>query len=84
MNTNVISSRKKADLIIRFNGQDMSLEQVLLSTAQKKAHQMVRQYLIREFRKKEAAAKIILDGRDVANIYGFRRCSRGSINIVHT
>ncbi len=41
--------RKKANLVIRFGGQDMSLEQVLLSTAQKKAHHMVRDCLMKDF-----------------------------------
>ncbi len=83
MATNTATGRKRADLVIRFNGHDMSLEQVLLSTAQKKAHQLVRQYLTKEFMKREAAAKILLDGQDIAQVYGFRKCGLGAINIIH-
>jgi hypothetical protein len=84
MNKNTTIGRKKANLVIRFGGQEMSLEQVLLSTAQKKAHHMVRDYLMKEFQKKEAAAKILLNGKDIAQVYGFRKCALGAINIIHT
>jgi hypothetical protein len=36
------------------------------------------------FKKKEAAAEILLDGKDIAQVYGFRRCGLGAINIIHT
>lgn len=57
MSTSVSTARKKADLVIRFNGQDMSLEQVLLKTAKMKAHNMVREYLLHEYMEKEATPK---------------------------
>ena len=84
MNTKAKIGRKKANLVIRFDGQDMSLEQVLLSTAQKRAHHLVRDYLMKEFQKKEAAAMIQYDGQDIAQVYGFRKCALGAINIIHT
>lgn len=84
MSTNVALGRKRADLVIRFNGQGMCLEKVLLSSAQKKAHHMVRDYLMKEFQKKEVAAKILHDGKDIAQVYGFRKCGLGAINIIHT
>ena len=84
MSTNVATGRKKADLIIRFNGQDMSLEQVLLRTAKMKAHNMVRQYLLHEYMKKEATAQIMLQDQCVSEIHGFRKCGLGAINIIHS
>ena len=84
MTGNVATGRKKADLIIRFNGQDMSLEQVLLRTAKMKAHNMVRQYLMRAFQEKEATARIMLKGSCVSEIHGFRKCGLGAINIIHS
>lgn len=71
-------------LVIRFNGQDMSLEQVLLRTAKMKAHNMVRQYLLHEYRQKEATAQIMLQDRCVSEIHGFRKCGLGAINIIHS
>ena len=84
MSTNVALGRKRADLVIRFNGQDMCLEKVLLSSAQKKAHHMVRDFLMKEFQKKEATAKIMLKDNCVSEIYGFRKCGLGAINIIHS
>ena len=84
MSTNVATGRKKADLVIRFNGHDMSLEQVLLRTAKMKAHNMVRQYLLHEYMKKEATAQIMLQDRCVSEIHGFRKCGLGAINIIHS
>ena len=84
MSTNTATSRKKADLVIRFNGKDMSLEQVLLRTAKMKAHHMVRNYLMKEFREKEATAKIMLHDICGSEIYGFRKCGLGAINIIHS
>ena len=84
MSTNVSTANKKVDLIIRFNGQDMSLEQVLLRTAKMKAHNMVRQYLLHEYMKKEATAQIMLQDKCVSEIHGFRKCGLGAINIIHS
>ena len=84
MSKNVAIGRKKADLVIRFNGQDMNLEQVLLRTAKMKAHQMVRQYLMNEYMKKEATAQIMLQDCCVSEIHGFRKCGLGAINIIHS
>ena len=71
-------------LVIRFNGQDMSLEQVLLRTAKMKAHNMVRQYLLHEYRQQVATAQIMLQDRCVSEIHGFRKCGLGAINIIHS
>lgn len=84
MSTNATLGRKRADLIISFNGHDMSLEQVLLRTAKMKAHNMVRQYLLHEYMKKEATAQIMLQDRCVSEIHGFRKCGLGAINIIHS
>ncbi len=83
MTTKTITGRKKADLTIRFNGQDINLGQVLLSTAQKKAHHMIRDFLKKEWRQNEAVAKIETENVCVSEIYGFRKCSRAAINIIH-
>jgi len=83
MTRKAVTGRKKADLVIMFNGNRTSLEQVLLSTAQKKAHHMVRDYLMKDFRKKEAVARIELENECISQVYGFRKCALASINIVH-
>lgn len=84
MSTKVSTANKKVDLVIRFNGQDMSLEQVMLRAAKMKAHNMVRQYLLHEYMKKEATAQIMLQDRCVSEIHGFRKCGLGAINIIHS
>ena len=86
MSTNVSTANKKVDLIIRFNGQDMSLKQVMLRAAKMKAHNMVRQYLLHEYMKKEATAQIMLKDSYscVSEIHGFRKCGLGAINIIHS
>ncbi len=84
MSTNVVIGRKRADLIITFNGKEINLENVLLSTAKMKAHHMVRKYLMSKFQKKEATAKIMLKDNCVSEIYGFRKCGLGAINIIHS
>lgn len=84
MSTNVVIGRKRADLIITFNGKEINLENVLLSTAKMRAHHMVRKYLMSEFQKKEATAKIMLKDNCVSEIFGFRKCGLGAINIIHS
>lgn len=84
MSANVVTGREKVDLVIRFNGHDTNLEQVLLRAAKTKAHNMVRKYLMREFQKKEATAKIMLHGSCLSEIRGFRKCGRAAINIIHS
>jgi len=85
MNTNVTTSRQKADFVICFNRQEMSLEHVLLSTAKKKAHNMVRDYLRHKYiKEKEVTAKILLQDNCVSEIHGFRKCGLGAINIIHS
>lgn len=84
MSTNTIIGRKRADLIITFNGKEINLENVLLSTAKMRAHHMVRKYLMSEFQKKEATAKIMLHDYCVSEIYGFRKCGLGAISIIHS
>lgn len=84
MSTNAALGRKRADLIITFNGKEINLENVLLSTAKMRAHHMVRKYLMSEFQKKEATAKIMLHDNCVSEIYGFRKCGLGAINIIHS
>lgn len=84
MSENIVTGRKKADLVIRFNGQDMSLEQVLLRTAKMRAHNMVRRYLMKEYQRKEATAIIMLHGSCLSEIHGFRKCGRAAINIIHS
>jgi hypothetical protein len=84
MSTNVVIGRKRADLTITFNGKEINLENVLLSTAKMKAHHMVRKYLMSKFQKKEATAKIMLKDNCVSEIYGFRKCGLGAINIIHS
>ena len=84
MSTNAALGRKRADLIITFNGKEINLENVLLSTAKMRAHHMVRKYLMSEFQKKEATAKIMLHDNCVSEIYGFRKCGLGAISIVHS
>ncbi len=84
MSTKTATGREKADLIITFNGKEINLENVLLSTAKMKAHHIVRKYLMSEYRKKEATAKIMLKGNCVSEIYGFRKCGLGAINIIHS
>ena len=84
MSTNTAIGRKRADLIITFNGKEINLENVLLSTAKMRAHHMVRKYLMSEFQKKEATAKIMLKDNCVSEIFGFRKCGLGAINIIHS
>ena len=84
MSTNVVIGRKRADLVITFNGKEINLENVLLSTAKMRAHHMVRKYLMSKFQKKEATAKIILKDICVSEVYGFRKCGLGAINIIHS
>jgi len=84
MSTNTAIGRKRADLIITFNGKEINLENVLLSTAKMRAHHMVRKYLMSEFQKKEATAKIMLHDNCVSEIYGFRKCGLGAISIIHS
>ena len=84
MSTNTAIGRKRADLIITFNGKEINLENVLLSAAKMRAHQMVRKYLMSEFQKKEATAKIMLHDNCVSEIYGFRKCGLGDISIIHS
>ena len=84
MSTNTTLGRKRADLIITFNGKEINLENVLLSTAKMRAHHMVRKYLMSEYQKKEATAKIMLRDNCVSEIYGFRKCGLGAISIIHS
>lgn len=84
MSKNVAIGRKRSDLVIRFNGKEMNLENVLLSTAKMRAHHLVREYLMKEYQKKEATAKIMLHENCVSEIYGFRKCGLGAINIIHS
>ena len=84
MSTNTAIGRKRADLIITFNGKEINLENVLLSTAKMRAHHLVRKYLMSEYQKKEATAKIMLNDNCVSEIYGFRKCGLGAINIIHS
>ena len=84
MSKNVAIGRKRSDLVIRFNGKVMNLENVLLSTAKMRAHHLVREYLMKEYQKKEATAKIMLHENCVSEIYGFRKCGLGAINIIHS
>ena len=84
MSKNVAIGRKRSDLVIRFNGKVMNLENVLLSTAKMRAHPLVREYLMKEYQKKEATAKIMLHENCVSEIYGFRKCGLGAINIIHS
>lgn len=84
MSTNAATGRKRADLVITFNGEETSLENTLLSAAKMRAHHMVRQYLWSEYQKKEATARIMLHDRCVSEIYGFRKCGLGAIRIIHS
>ena len=84
MSTNTATGSKRADLAIIFNGQEINLENVPLSTAKMRAHRMVRRYLMSEFQKKDATAKILLHDNCVSEIYGFRKCGLGAINIIHS
>lgn len=71
-------------MIITFNGKEINLENVLLSTAKMRAHHMVRKYLMSESRRSEATARIMLHDNCVSEIYGFRKCGLGAINIIHS
>ena len=84
MSTNTATGRKRADFAIIFNGQETNLENMTLCTAKKKAHRMVRRYLMSEFQKKDATAKILLHDNCVSEIYGFRKCGLGAISIIHS
>ena len=84
MSTNTALGRKRADLVITFNGKEINLENVLLSTAKMRAHHMVRKYLMSKCQKKEATAQIMLNDNCVSEIYGFRKCGLGAINIIHS
>lgn len=84
MSKNVSIGRKRADLVVSFNGKKINLENVLLSTAKMSAHRMVRKYLMSEIQKKEATAQIMLKDNCVSEVYGFRKCGLGAINIIHS
>lgn len=84
MSTNAATGRKRADLVITFKGKEINLENVLLSTAKKMAHHMVRKYLMSESRRSEATARIMLHDYCVSEVYGFRKCGLGAINIIHS
>lgn len=85
MSTTIARRKTKRRFQIAHNGTIYDMGQVIPSVAVKKAHLIVRDFLMTEWRRTnmnlETSASIMADGSQVASVYGFHKGM--TIRIIH-
>lgn len=83
--TKAISQRQKCHFEVEHNGITYKLGEIIPGQAMKKAHHMVRNYIMNQWRETrrnvETTALVMADGVQVGSVYGFHRDR--DIRIIH-